>query len=81
MGVLDHVEKCFIGRGDRTLEIPHDNPNDIGLDQAPDLRFQPSCQFTDFCFRLFALSHLECEVVYVYKSLVRRGGGISPASS
>ena len=81
MGVLDHVEKGFISRGDRTLEIPHDNSHDIRLDQTPDLGFQPSREFTDFCFRLFALGHLECEVVYVYKSLIRRGGGISPASS
>jgi len=64
------VEKCFIGRGDRAFEIPDDNPHNIGLYQAPDLGFQPSCQFTDLCFRLFALGHLEFEVVYVDKSLI-----------
>ena len=67
--VLHHAEKCIIGSGDRTFEIPHDNSHNIGLDQTPDLRFQPSCQFTDFCFRLFALGHLDFEVLYVYQAL------------
>ena len=41
----------------------------IGLDQTPDLRFQPSCQFTDFCFRLLALGHLNFEVLYIVSAL------------
>ena len=69
--VLHHAEKCFVGSGDCTFEIPHDNSHNIGLDQTPDLGFQPTRQLTDFCFRLFALGHLNFELFYVCQRLIR----------
>jgi hypothetical protein len=69
--VSHYSEECVIGRSDCTFESLHDNSHNIGLDQTPDLRFQPPCQFTDFCFRLFALGHLDFEALYVYQCLIR----------
>jgi hypothetical protein len=70
--VLHRVEKCVVGAGNGPLEIPHDNAHDIGVDQTPDFRLQPSRQFTDLCFRLFALGHLDSEVLYVFQRLICR---------
>src|ERR1700730_15682149 len=69
--VLHHAEKGFVGPRDSTIEIPHDNPHNIGLDQTPNLGFQPTRQLTDFCFRLFALGHLNFELFYVCQCLIR----------
>ena len=44
--VSHHAEKCFVGPGNCSFEIPHDNPHNIGLDQPPDLRFQSLCQWS-----------------------------------
>ena len=40
-------------------------------DLATDLRLQPFCQFTDFCFRLFPLGHLDFQVFYMFQRLIR----------
>ena len=37
--VSHHAQKRVIGLNDPTFEIPDENPDDVGVDQAPDLRF------------------------------------------
>ena len=39
MIVLHHAEEGFIGREDGTLDIPGRDSQNVGVDQAPDLRF------------------------------------------
>src|SRR6516162_6263133 len=33
-----HVEKRIVGFDDATFEVPDDDPDDIGVDEAPNLR-------------------------------------------
>src|SRR5262249_28830001 len=61
--VSHDVEKGLVGLDDPTVKISDYDPDDVGVDQAPDLGLQPSGQFTDRCFRLFAFGDLELEVV------------------
>ena len=37
--VLHHVEKRFIGLNNLTFEVPDEDPDNVGVDQAPDLGF------------------------------------------
>src|SRR5262249_14398506 len=37
--ISQHVEKLVIGLDDPTFEIPDEDPDDVSVDQAPDLRF------------------------------------------
>jgi hypothetical protein len=37
--VADHAEKCVVGLDDPAVEIPDEDANDVGVDQAPTLRF------------------------------------------
>ena len=37
--VSHHAEKRVIGLDDLPFEIPDEDPDDVGVDQAPDLRF------------------------------------------
>src|ERR1700722_3881927 len=35
--VLQHAQKRFVGLDDRTFEVPEEDPQNVGVDQAPDL--------------------------------------------
>src|SRR5260370_13422962 len=37
--VLHHAQKRFVGFDDRTFEVPDEDPQNVGVDQAPDLPF------------------------------------------
>src|SRR3954453_4184118 len=37
--VLQHAQKRFVGFDDRTFEVPDEDPQNVGVDQAPDLSF------------------------------------------
>src|SRR5882757_7990114 len=42
--VAHHAKKFVVGLKNATVEIPDENPDDVGIDQAPDLRFAfPQC--------------------------------------
>jgi hypothetical protein len=38
MGVSQHLQKRFIGLNNLSLEIPDYDPNNVGVNQTPDLR-------------------------------------------
>jgi hypothetical protein len=49
---VHHAKKFVVGLKYATIEIPDENPDDVGIDQAPDLRFAfPQCLLGPFAFR------------------------------
>src|ERR1700733_4982502 len=43
--VAHHAKKFVVGLKNATVEIPDENPDDVGIDQAPDLRFASPQRF------------------------------------
>src|SRR6267143_1748022 len=43
--VVHHAKKFVVGLKNATVEIPDENPDDVGIDQAPDLRFASPQRF------------------------------------
>src|SRR6202035_2931269 len=43
--VAHHAKQFVVGLKNATVEIPDENPDDVGIDQAPDLRFASPQRF------------------------------------
>src|SRR4029453_1304601 len=77
--VLQHAQKRFVGPDDRTFEIPHEDPQNVGIDQPPNLPFpvreiaiQQRILKRDCCLRRKHLQHRDaassenvwCKIVF-----------------
>jgi hypothetical protein len=56
---LDHAEKRIIRLGNLPFEVPHEDPDDVGVDQAPD----PGFPVAQDGFRLLAGRHVAGELI------------------